>query len=216
MAIEAVIFDMDGLLLDTETLGIKACVYAGEQQGLDIDVGVVLSTLGQTEPFSNAIYRQHYPAFEAERFWADFDAWMRKTTDETPPALMPRALETLKGLKDKRIRTGLCSSSPMERIGRYMASTGIGHFFDAVVSGDDGAKSKPAPDMYLLMAKKLGVMPERCMVLEDSTNGLKAAHAAGMLSCMVPDQIPYGPELAPFTDRVLKDLGEALDLLGGN
>ncbi len=215
MAIEAVIFDMDGLLLDTETLGIEACLYAGRRQGLSIDVDVVLSTLGQTEPFSNATYRRHYPAFEAERFWADFGAWMRDTTGRTPPKLMPQALETLTALKKRSIRIGLCSSSPMERIARYMASTGIGGFFDATVSGDDGAKSKPAPDMYLLAARRLSVMPQHCMVLEDSPNGLKAARAAGMLSCMVPDQIPYQPEFAPFTDRVFRHLGEALCELGG-
>lgn len=215
MAIEAVIFDMDGLLLDTETLGISACEYAGQRQGLLIDTAVVLSTLGQTEAFSNAIYRQHYPTFDAERFWADFGTWMRDTTDRTPPRLMPHALETLKALKAKNISMGLCSSSPRERIGRYMASTGIGDFFDAAVTGDDGAQSKPAPDMYLLAARKLGVAPESCMVLEDSPNGLRAARAAGMLSCMVPDQIPYRPEFAPFVDHVLAHPGEALSLLGG-
>lgn len=215
MAIEAVIFDMDGLLLDTETLGVEACVHAGRQQGLSIDVEVVLMTLGQTEPFSNATYRQYYPSFDAGRFWADFNAWMRDATDRTAPKLMPHALATLTALQERSVRIGLCSSSPMERIRRYMASTGVGRFFDAVVSGDDGAKSKPAPDMYLLAARKLGVLPRQCMVLEDSPNGLKAAHSAGMLSCMVPDQIPYRPEFAPFTDRVLAHLGEALGLLGG-
>lgn len=216
MAIKAVIFDMDGLLLDTETLGIKACAYAGQQQGVSIDVPVVLTTLGQTEALSNAIYLRHYPTLDMRRFWADFDVWMRHSTDQTPPELMPYALQTLKALKEQGIKIGLCSSSPYKRIMRYLTAIGIGDFFETIVSGNDGARSKPAPDMYLLASSKLGVKPEHCMALEDSENGLRAAHAAGMLACMVPDQIPYKPEFAAFTDHVFHNLSEALLYLGGS
>lgn len=214
MEIQAVIFDMDGLLLDTETLGVEACLAVGEKQGLNITPQVVLQTLGMTQETSNRIYKDHDERFEPARFWAGFDEWIKHSVSIKAPDKKAFAEELLMILKQKGIRCGLCSSSPRERVMLYLGASGLLPYFDEFVTGCDGAASKPSPDMYLLAAKKLGLMPEHCMVLEDSPNGLRAGHAAGMHTYMVPDLIPYTEELAAHCEGVLTDLSQVLPLLG--
>ncbi len=211
MAFEAVIFDMDGLLFDTESLGVKACIHAGKMQGIDVSEEVVLTTLGTTEAKSDSIYLQHYPTYQAQRFWKDFSDWMVSYVEENSVGVMPYARELIQAVKAKGLKTAICSGSPMSRVELYLQKTGLQDAFDAFVTQDDGARSKP--DMFLLTAQKLGVMPQKCLVLEDSPNGLRAAHAAGMQAYMVPDMIPYSEEYAPFTAGVLKDLSQAMPLL---
>lgn len=213
MTVQAVIFDMDGLIFDTETLAVKACQYAGKQQGLDVTEEVILETLGKTDESSDQIYKQHYPTYQPAQFWADFHHWMMEETSSKPPRLMPFAMELLEELTKRGIKRGLCSASPMVRIERYMSSYRMLPMFDAVVCGDSGAASKPAPDMYLLAAKKLNIVPENCMVLEDSPNGLRAGHAAGMQVYMVPDLIPYQEAYAGLVHGVLDNLSMVLPLL---
>lgn len=213
MAFEAVIFDMDGLLFDTESLGVKACIYAGQQQGLDVSEEVVLTTLGTTEAKSDSIYLAHYPSYQAKQFWQDFSDWMVAYVEENAVGIMPYAQEMVIATRNKGIKTAICSGSPMSRVELYLEKTNMQGLFDAYVTQDDGARSKPEPDMFLLTAEKLNVSPDKCLVLEDSPNGLRAAHAAGMQAYMVPDQIPFRDEYAPFTAGVLKDLSQALPLL---
>ena len=215
MAFEAVIFDMDGLLFDTETLGIQACIHAGKMQGIDVSRDVVLKTLGTTEAKSDSTYLAHYPSYQRERFWKDFSDWMVDYVDTHPLGIMPHAVELLEAVRAKEIKMGLCSGSPLKRVTLYLEKTGLRHYFDAMVTQDDGVPSKPAPDMFLLTAEKLQVPAEKCMVLEDSPNGLRAAHAAGMQAYMVPDQIAYQQEFGPFTTGVLSSLADALPLLEG-
>lgn len=213
MRFDAVIFDMDGLLLDTEKLGVQASAHAGREQGIDIDPDVVKLTLGVQREHDDVLYKKHYPSFDSRRFWQHYDAWFTQFTDTRAPDVKPYARELLKELKDRGIKKGLCSSSHEGLVHRFLKQTGLNNAFDVLVTGSDGAVSKPAPDMYLLTASRLSVAPENCMVLEDSPNGLKAGRSAGMRTYMVPDLIPYSAELQPFCDGVLDDLSQVLPLL---
>ena len=94
-----------------------------------------------------------------------------------------------------------------------LSTTGAGRYFAQVVCGADVEHSKPAPDIFLLAASRLGVDIRRCLVLEDSLNGLRAARASGAVSVMVPDLRPYGPEVAPYVDYLKQDLSQVIDLL---
>ena len=120
------------------------------------------------------------------------------------PGLKP-LLETLAG---NGIRAAVASSSPSATVQRYLSMAGITDYFQAVVSGEDAARSKPAPDVFLLAARRLNALPGRCLVLEDSQNGLRGAHAAGMHAICVPDlSMPEADALAD-TDAVLPTLWE--------
>lgn len=209
--IKAIVLDMDGLLFDTETEGLKACAWAGERQGILLKREEIVRALGMTEPASTLIYQKIYPRFDGVRFWADFQTWMDENV--LCPRLMPGALELLEAAKEKGVAAALCSSSPRARILRFLNNNGILPMFDQIVSGDDGARSKPAPDMFLLAAERLKVRGEECLAFEDSPNGLRAAHGAGMAAYMVPDLLPYTDDLAPVVSGVLGSLHEAVPLL---
>ena len=112
-----------------------------------------------------------------------------------------------------RVRRFSSSSSGPETIRVYLEGAGIRSRFDKVVSGTECARSKPAPDIFLLAAERLGEKPEYCLVVEDSPSGVRAGRAAGMTVCMVPDLAPFSEELRPYCDLVLPSLDELAQAL---
>lgn len=208
MKIEAVIFDMDGLLFDTEGLGVDACQEAGQKQGMPIPRELVLSTLGMTTERSAEAYHRVHPKLDLERFWDDYRDIMLSYADPDGPPLMPHARELISWLHEQGIQVGLCSANQERLVTAYLERSGLRDQFEVVVHGRPDLPSKPAPDMYLLTAKLLGVAPARCLVLEDSPNGVKAGRAAGMQVAMVPDMIPFREELRPYCDAVFSDLSQ--------
>ena len=125
----------------------------------------------------------------------------------------PGLFELLDVLEERGIPRIVASSSPRSMILQNLSTTGAGRYFAQVVCGADVEHSKPAPDIFLLAASRLGVDIHRCLVLEDSLNGLRAARASGAVSVMVPDLRPYGPEVAPYVDYLKQDLSQVIDLL---
>ena len=122
------------------------------------------------------------------------------------------ALKLLKALRERNIPMAVASSSGQSTISVYLHSVGVIAYFDALITGS-GLPSKPAPDVFLKAASALGAEPKRCLVLEDSLNGIKAGRAAGMTVMMVPDVFPYTDDLAPYVDHVAPDLAAVIPLL---
>lgn len=208
MAIKALLFDMDGLLLDTEALGIKASIQAAEDQGLDIGTELHHLMLGLNKKESNALFKKRAPELDLEKFWAVFDTQLWKQVKKDGMPVKPFALELLQWGKENDFRMGLCSGSYREVVEPFISMARLTKYFSAIVAGDDDFSlgSKPAPGMYLRTAQLLGVTPDECLVLEDSPNGLRSGRAAGMSTVMIPDLIPYTEDLAPFSDAVFSDL----------
>ncbi|MGI6214609.1 MAG: HAD family hydrolase [Christensenellales bacterium] len=211
--IKAVIFDMDGLLFDTEPIGVKATMDAAKKQGFNMSRSDALKTLGQTQERSLEILKNLLPGVDLEKYDKDYAECLDGATRHSVP-LKPYAKEALEKAKEYGLLCGICSSNSKTRIDRYLKLSGLENSFDAIVSGDDGAKSKPAPDMFILCADKLNVAPNSCLVFEDSPAGLEAAHRADMLVYMVPDLVPYSKKYASFIDGVLQSLKEAPALYG--
>lgn len=211
--IQAYVFDMDGILFDTEALGIIACQHAGKQQGLDIKKETVLKTLGATAASCTLIYQTAHPSFDEDRFWADYYLFMHGYAREHGAPLKPFVKETLMALAEKKLPFAIASSSPLETIKTYLESVDLASFFPVIVSGDQGLPSKPAPDIFLEAAHSLGFRPENCLAIEDSPNGLRAARAAGFKVAMVPDLTPFSPALQEFCDFVFPDLSQVLSVL---
>lgn len=211
MRVEAVIFDMDGLLFDTEGMGIEACQAAGEKQGMPIPRELVLATLGMTTERSANAYLSAHPGLDLVRFWNDYGELMLQFAGAGGPPLKPHARELIGWLRGQGIRLGLCSANQARLVDAYLDRSGLRGQFDAVVHGRPDLPSKPAPDMYLLTAGLLGAEPQRCLVLEDSPNGLQAGRAAGMQVIMVPDMLPFRDELRPYCDAVMGDLSQVRD-----
>ena len=189
MKIKAAVFDMDGLMFDTERLAMAAWDYAGEKMGLGKAGYMVMKTLGVTAERADEIWR--------EEFGSDVDTeamrrYGREFTDNfyehNKVPVKYGLYELLDWLKSAGIKTAVASSSTRRAVLRNLESAGITDKFDIIVSGEMAARSKPAPDIYLAGASALKLPPEDCIALEDSPVGILAAHRAGCMDIMVPDQ----------------------------
>ena len=203
---------MDGLLMDSENLGLTAIHDCALRQGVDVPVEISKQCIGITTAASSALLNSHFPALDTARLFRDFAAYMHEKALDGQVPLKKGAVELLEYLKKKRIPAAVASSSGMQIIGLYLEKAGIAQYFQLLLSAN-GMPSKPAPDVFLKAAEQLGVKPENCLVLEDSYNGVKAGRAAGMQVCMVPDVLPYVEALAPFVDHVLPDLEKVMELM---
>ena len=212
MSFRAIIFDMDGLLLDSERVGIDVMRGCGRLQGFDIPAAVVRETIGTNEQSCGDYYRRFFPALDTARLFRDFNDAMRELARQGKIPLKKGVRELLEEARMRNIPMAVASSSDEQTIAVYLASAGIIAYFDALITGT-GLPSKPAPDVFLKAAAALGAPAEQCLVLEDSINGIKAGRAAGMTVGMVPDMFPYKEELAAYVDHALPDLSAVIPLL---
>ncbi len=204
--IQAVIFDMDGLLVDSERISVAMNCKAGEMLGYPITPDLVKQVFGANHARKMAIYRAAIPNFSPEKFDEVYpDLFMNALTSERL-RMKKGAKSLLNHLKTRGIAVAVASSSSPERIAICLGKTRLTRYFDTIISGAMIEHSKPAPDIFLLAAKRLGVPPQMCLVLEDAPNGLMAGRAAGMRTVMIPDLIPFTDDLLPYADAVLHDL----------
>lgn len=183
----AVVFDMDGLLFDTETLHREAIMAAALEFGSEMTAGLFARMLGGAWPKNRAQLLGHYGAgFPVDAFR---DSWMRRfdAMVETRLELKPGALELLDALDKLGLPRAIATSSLPASVERHLRAFDLAGRFNVVVAQGDYAASKPAPDAYLMAAERLGVEPELCLALEDSFNGVRSASSASMMTVMVPD-----------------------------
>ena len=211
--IRAVIFDMDGVVTDSERIGLDALTEAGRYQGIEMDRAFLKSTMGMTFQSSEGLYHAHYPTLDGEKMVAYYRGYMDALALSHGIPLMKGVNELLDALDEKKIPRAIASSTCVRGIRLYLEGNGVYDRFTKVVSGDMCAHSKPAPDIFLKAAEELGVDPKDCLVLEDSPNGVKAGRAAGMQVCMIPDQTPYSDALKPYCDHVADSLLDVRALL---
>lgn len=215
MAIKAVLFDMDGLLIDSEVLYRGATVEAAMDQGIDQGCELHQMTLGMTQEMSNSLYKSEFPHLNLERFWITAEHWMRKWIKDHGVPCKPFSLELLRWAKDKGLLLAVCSGNNREVVLSFLTLSGMIDYFSVIVAGDDDKSlgSKPEPGIYKRAAELLSVSADDCLVLEDAPNGLKAGRAAGMMTVMIPDLIPYADSLAPFCDAVFPNLSFVPDFI---
>jgi beta-phosphoglucomutase family hydrolase len=184
--IDAVIFDMDGVLVDSEPLHARAVTQMLAEYGVDWDTSGGDPTIGLTgrEGFAFICARHalpHDPQRLDDLYTARVVPVLRARATPLPGVPdVPRALAA------RGLRLGLASSSRPEIIEATLAALGVRPLFEAVVSGVEVARGKPAPDVFLETARRLGVAPEACVVVEDSERGVRAARAAGMRCVAIP------------------------------
>lgn len=187
--IRGVLFDMDGLVLDTEKLYARfwteACVFYGfpmtREQALRMRAAN--SRLGEQNLHEFFGPGADYRAIRNKRTEL-MDAFIAENGVEPKPGIR----ELLDYLREKGIATAITSSSPMDRIQNHLGSLDLHHRFDQLCSGHDVPCGKPAPDIYLKGAAVLGLQPEECLALEDAPTGILSAYRANCLTVMIPDQ----------------------------
>ena len=188
--LQAIIFDMDGVLFDTERVAVRSWEKAGCDLGVPGMGSIVPSVLGVSQSASWEVVRKvtgdDFPYDEFRKkvhdySFAYFDRYGVPVKDGVRIALSY--------LKENGYKTAVATSTRRVSAMHHFEQTGLTDYLDVFVCGDEVTNSKPAPDIFLTAAKKLGELPESCMVIEDSPNGLKAASAAGTMPVMVPDLV---------------------------
>lgn len=187
--ITAVLFDMDGLVLDTEKLYTRFWQEAAIALGYPMTKEQALGMRSLNRGAGLAKMQSYFgPDVDYDKIREKRIELMDAFVEQEGVSLKSGIHELLAYLKEHGIKTSIATSSPMERTVLYLSSVGLQNSFDELVSGYMVEKGKPEPDIYLYAAKKLGVKPEECMVLEDSPAGILAAFRAGCKPVMVPDQ----------------------------
>ncbi|MGI4747637.1 MAG: HAD family hydrolase [Janthinobacterium lividum] len=215
--INAVIFDMDGLLLDTESLAMDALVSAGDALGYDMPPAFCYLMIGAPADRCRELVVEKYGAdFPLQRYFDLQEAHLRALVDEGKMSLKAGVVDLLDYLDAHGIKRAIATSSSRTRTDHHLALMGIAQRFGAIVTRDDVARGKPHPDPFLTAAGKLGVEPGMCLALEDSYNGIRAAHAAGMRVIMVPDLLEPTEEMHTKAHRVVQSLHDVIHFLGKN
>ncbi len=206
---QAVCFDMDGVLLDTELLGGAIPAEAAQLQGCTLLQAQQDALIGANMQSTKDAFERWFPGrIDGDRFILDWCRLMLSHIRRDGLPYKPGARETLVSLRERGLRLALCTSNAADVVAEYLYIAGWENAFDAVVTGDMVPHGKPAPDVYLLGAEMLRVPPAACVGVEDSVNGVKAVRAAGMRCVMIPDLLPFTDDLTPYVDHLLTGLNQ--------
>ena len=212
--IEAVLFDMDGLMFDTERMYQKAWLQAGRQMGAPMELEIVDRLRGRNREGCARVCREVF----GEEF--DFDAMrtacralMARWIEEDGLPVKPGLYELLAELERRGIPAVLATSTTRDSAWGHLQRAKVDRYFLGAVCGDEVSHSKPDPEVFLKAAALAGKDPARCMVLEDSPAGVRAGAAAGCFTVMVPDLTTPDEELKKLADEILPGLRDVIPLL---
>ena len=170
--IQAVLFDMDGVMFDTERIYNDAWQYGARRQGREISYETILAVKGSCRAVTARILKKELgEAFDVESAVEDRDRFTREYIEENGLPLKPGLMELLRYLREQEIKTSLASSTKLSIVRHYFDLAHLDPFFDAIVCGSMVERGKPEPDIFLAAAERLGVPAEKAVVLEDSLNG---------------------------------------------
>ncbi len=194
--IEAIVFDMDGLLFDSEQIVQRSWEEAGNQLGLEHMGETIYHTLGMNLAGRNHYFRNTIAKdFPCEEFAKQARIWFYKIVNEEGLPMKNGARELLEYGKANGYRMAIATSSRREYALKNLKAAKIYDFFDAGVFGDMVQHAKPDPEIYLKACDSIGAAPANCIALEDAPAGIRAAYAAGMKPIMIPDLVAPTPEI---------------------
>ncbi|MGN0489570.1 MAG: HAD family hydrolase [Ruminococcus sp.] len=214
MEIKGIVFDMDGVVLDTEKLYIRFWCEAADFYGYPMERYHALAIRSMARPFAieklKSFFGQDfdYHAVHQKRI-----ELMDKYISENGIEKKPYAEELLSFLKDNGYKTAIATATAPERTEKYLEQVGLYKYFDKVVCASMVKQGKPKPDIYLRACQELQLKPKECMAIEDSPNGIRSASGAGCVTVMVPDQDEPNEEIRSLTYSVVKNLNEVKKLL---
>lgn len=216
---KAVVFDMDGVIFDSEKLYRKHWMITGKEYGIPEEEMQELCNLiaGATREKNARLMKDHF----GEDF--DYDAFREATMTRMDAEIARDGVELKPGvealflyLKEHNYKIGLATSTVKERAESNLENAGILGVFDQIVYGGVVANGKPAPDIYLKACELLGVSPQDAIGIEDSANGVRSSSSAGLYTIMVVDLVPATEELREIADQVYDSLYDVITLLKGN
>ena len=203
----AVLFDMDGVIFDSERAIYHLALELAEEEGIPNLQEVYPLLIGITREKSVKILTDYYGSdFPYARYREILTERYHRRYDHGRLPLKPGIMEILKDLSALDFRLAVASSTPTPVVSRQIQEAGLSSFFSTIIGGDQVRRSKPDPDIFLFTAAKVQVIPESCYVIEDSFNGIRSASAAGMTPVMVPDMLTPDQEIRALSAVVLPDL----------
>jgi HAD superfamily hydrolase (TIGR01509 family) len=214
MFIQAIIFDIDGLMLDTEPVSKRSWSTVMTPAGFLLTDEVYQKMIGRTEAdvrhLLAEIYGSHFPF---DQMYREREQRFNELVQSEGIALKPGLHDLLDFVNHEQLAKAVASSTYAKLAEVKLRVAGVRQHFDIIVTGDQVTHGKPAPDWFLEAARRLGVSPEACVVLEDSQAGIRAAHSAGMRSLLVPDMQTPDEETLRLADEVLEHLGQACGVI---
>ncbi len=212
--IQAVIFDMDGVLINTEKYLFQCWKKAGAEAGYDLEREMLLNMRSMAPEFAIPFFKEKlgeqadYTAIRTRR-----KELMKEHIEKYGVEKKPKVDELLDYLHAHGYKTAVATATDPERTRQYLTSIGIYEKFDQIVCATTVPHGKPMPDVYLHVCRYIGIEPENCLAIEDSDNGAMSAHRAGCHVVMVPDLAGPKPETARFLDGVAEDLEKVIPIL---
>lgn len=207
IAPRAFVFDMDGLLLNTEALARRALHEAGAELGLDLTDRFCSLLIGVPTDRTRQLLFEHYGLdAPADRFFAAATDRLEAAIEAGALRLQPGAIELIDRIDAHGMPKAVATSSSHGKALHHLEAAGIARRFDAIVTRDDVTRGKPFPDVFLRAAAAIRTMPANCLALEDSYNGVRSAHAAGMPVVMVPDLLVPDDEMWRLATAIVSDL----------
>lgn len=212
---QGAIFDMDGLLFDTERMYRDSWKQSAQQFGLVHNPDFPRTVCGSSGAHMREIILQYYPQVDAKAFADDCILRVERELETHVPE-KTGVRDILQYFKQHGVRVAVASSSKRATVLHNLKQADILSYFDAVVSGDQVTHGKPAPDIFLLAAQQIGCDPENCYVFEDGTNGIRAGAAAGCTTIMIPDLTPPNAQLEQLCAGIYPSLSDAMNSIAGN
>ena len=211
--VRAVVFDMDGLLVDTETVIFRAMQHVAGALGADLPFETFQRMVGLQDAASNEIVVQHFgEGFDLAAWTASVRAHCHEQM-AAGVALKAGVVEILDYLAEADLPCAIATSSSLASVERNLTPGGLIERFTALITREVQTQGKPHPEPFLKAAAALGVAPEDCLALEDSHNGVRSASSAGMMTVMVPDMLDPTEEMRSLTVRIAADLHVVRELL---
>lgn len=212
--IRGAIFDMDGLMFDSERLVYEIWQEMMDENGFNYDLEVFKKTIGLRTDKAEQYYCDLYgSSFDYKPFkQKSRKTFIARVTNDGVP-IKKGLFEILDYLKANSIKMAVATSTSAQTALNIIKMAGVYDYFDAFVCGDDVKNGKPHPEVFLTASQRLGIPPKDCVAFEDSINGIKSAYAANMMTVMVPDFLEPTDEIRPMLSFLCKDLTQAVQFL---
>lgn len=214
MQYQAIVFDMDGVIFDTERLVIEFWKEVAKKHNIPNIEHTCIQCLGTNRVRTREIFLENYGAdFPFDPYRAEVTELFDTHYKGVPLPTKPGIRELLNYLQEQDIKVGLASSTAQHLVRDEIGTAGLLPYFQTLVCGDMVEHSKPAPDIFLKACEILNADPTKSIAIEDSFNGIRSAHCAGMTPIMVPDQVQPTDEIRTLAFHVMPSLLDVLNWL---
>jgi HAD superfamily hydrolase (TIGR01509 family) len=214
MKFKAVVFDMDGLLIDSESIALAVSIEACREYGYKLDISVYNRCIGANDALAREILTAgHGSDFPYDLISKLFEEKYYKEVLNKPVPLKTGVLDLLKYLEKERVKKAVATSTNHSLAVKELTNAKINRYFDFVLGGDQISKGKPNPEMYLTVCERLREKPGDCLALEDSDNGVISAFEAGLTVIQIPDLVEPSVKVKVLGHKVMQSLEEVLALL---